>query len=389
MATDPVCGMQVDETEHALKVTHHGKSIYFCSKHCLEKYTKEHGLDADVGLCESCIGVPWHKQRIFRVGALMLAIVLISYTVPQLRPLYENIIEYTWIVGWAVLLGLFLGGLIDYFIPREYISKMLSKKEKKTIVHSVVLGFLMSACSHGILALAIQLYKKGASIPSVIAFLMAAPWANFAYTVLLFSLFGAKSLYIIFAAILIALTTGFAYQMLDNKGLIEANPNTTKIDKGFSIRKDARKRIKAYEYKKGDLMKTAKGVASGSWNLATMIVWWIMIGILAASVIGAYVPGHIFMEYAGPTAFGLMVTLIVATIIEVCSEGSSPIAFEIFRQTGAFGNSFVFLMAGVATDYTEIGLLWTNIGKKTALWLPAIAGPQIIVLGYLFNVLVV
>ena len=82
---------------------------------------------------------------------------------------------------------------------------------------------------------------------------------------------------------------------------------------------------------------------------------------------------------------GLGITLIVATIIEVCSEGSAPISFEIFNQTGAFGNSFTFLMAGVATDYTELGLIWSNIGKKAAVWLPIITVPQILILGYLFN----
>jgi uncharacterized membrane protein YraQ (UPF0718 family) len=92
------------------------------------------------------------------------------------------------------------------------------------------------------------------------------------------------------------------------------------------------------------------------------------------------------MEYMGATTLGLIVTLFFATIIEVCSEGSSPLAFEIFNQTGAFGNSFTFLMAGVATDYTEIGLIWSNIGKKTALFLPIITVPQILVLGFLFNV---
>jgi len=34
------------------------------------------------------------------------------------------------------------------------------------------------------------------------------------------------------------------------------------------------------------------------------------------------------------------VTLIVATIMEVCSEGTAPLAFELYRQTGAFGNAF-------------------------------------------------
>ena len=89
----------------------------------------------------------------------------------------------------------------------------------------------------------------------------------------------------------------------------------------------------------------------------------------------------------GPTFIGMLVTLGVATIIEVCSEGTAPMAFEIFKQTGALGNSFVFLMAGVVTDYTEIGLLWHNVGRKTAIWLPIITVPQVILFGIAANII--
>ena len=112
-----------------------------------------------------------------------------------------------------------------------------------------------------------------------------------------------------------------------------------------------------------------------------------IIGIVLASLAGAYIPVHFFHKFMGPTFFGLIVTLALATIIEVCSEGSSPLAFEIYRQTQALGNSFVFLMAGVATDYTEIGLLWTNVGRRVALWMPVVAVPQIVVIGYLANLI--
>ena len=54
---------------------------------------------------------------------------------------------------------------------------------------------------------------------------------------------------------------------------------------------------------------------------------------------------------------------------------------------GVLGYPFVFLMAVVATDYTEIGLIWSNIGKKTAIWLPIVAVPLILITGYLFNIL--
>ncbi len=130
-----------------------------------------------------------------------------------------------------------------------------------------------------------------------------------------------------------------------------------------------------------------KGIILGSVSLGNMVLWWILIGMGLASLTGAYVPQNIFRQYMGPSLLGLFVTLIIATILEVCSEGTAPLAFEIFRQTGALGNSFVFLMAGVVTDYTEIGLLWTNIGKKTAIWLPVVAVPQVILLGILANII--
>ncbi|MCM8776580.1 MAG: ATPase, partial [Candidatus Omnitrophica bacterium] len=63
----------------------------------------------------------------------------------------------------------------------------------------------------------------------------------------------------------------------------------------------------------------------------------------------------------------------------------APLAFEIYRQTGALGNSYVFLEAGVVTDITEVGLVWSNIGKRTALAMLTFAIPQIVLIGWLFN----
>ena len=371
---DPVCGMKGHIKAHG---------HYFCSQHCVKKYEKEHKIKSCPG-CDIKGGHrPWYKERLYIVGLITIVLLIISYLIPQLNKLFDAFTDYLRLIWWAILLGLFIGGIIDYFVPREYVSKFLSTHKKKSIFYAVIFGFLMSACSHGILAIAIQLYKKGASIPSVIAFLLASPWANLPITILLFGFFGVKALYLVVSAIIIAIITGFIYQLLNKKGKIEKNPHTVKIAKTFSIRKDFKKRFKKYKLSAKDMT----GVLRGTWALAKMVVWWILIGMILAAFARAFVPHEFFMKYMGPTLLGLVVTLVFATIIEVCSEGSSVLAFEIFNQTKAFGNSFTFLMAGVATDYTEIGLIWHNIGRKTALWLPVITVPQILILGYLFNIL--
>ncbi|MBN1870434.1 MAG: permease [Candidatus Omnitrophica bacterium] len=341
--------------------------------------------------CEHCHSQQSRKKvnKTFVVFLALVFAVLISYAVPFLETFRMSLFMYVGSIWWAILLGLVLGGAIDHYVPREYVSGILARSEKKrNIFSAVILGFFMSVCSHGILALAIQLHKKGASTPAVVAFLLASPWANLPLTIMLIGFFGpVKALYIITGAVVIAVITGFIFQFLESKGLIEKNKNSFELDEGFSVKDDFKRRWKAYRWSIDQTKKDIKGIYRGAVSLANMVLWWILVGIGLASLAGAYIPQGFFVQYMGPTAVGLLVTLVAATVMEVCSEGTAPLAFEIFRQTGALGNSFVFLMAGVATDYTEIGLLWHNVGRRTAIWLPVVAVPQVILFGIIANMI--
>ncbi len=317
--------------------------------------------------------IPPINRRLTIIGSVFLAVLLVSFLEP-LTALNESMLSYLGIVWWAVLIGLILGGIIDYFVPDGFVVRALGKRSKITLINAVIAGFLISARSHGILAIAIQLYKKGASVPAVITFLLASPWANLPMTILLFGFFGWKATLFVGGAMLIALISGVLFTALDQLGWIEGPAKDVEAE---NLSWD---RLKNFRLK-----ESIKGVAAGSVSLANMVLWWILIGILAAAIIGAYVPEHWFMQYLGPDFTGMLVTLLFATVLEVCSEGTSPIAFEIFNKTAALGNPFIFLMAGVATDYTEIGLLWTNIGRRTAIWLPIVTVPQILIFATLLN----
>jgi len=360
MPRDPICGMEVNE-DQSLKLTKDDKTYYFCSQSCLKKFAKENNIsDKEVATCLACAKGKWYKNKTLIISLILVLLSLASYTMPILEPFRESLFMYFRRIWWAILLGLVLGGIIDHYIPREYISHILGRQKKTTIFYAVIVGFFMSACSHGILALSIELHKKGASTPAVVAFLLASPWANFPLTIMLIGFFGLKALYIIFCALAIAVISGFIYQFLENKGLIEKNKNIKKLEGEFSLFRDLKERFKTFKLSPGQIAKDIKGIYSGSVSLGNMVLWWILIGMGLASLAAAYVPENIFHNYMGPS---------------------------FYRQTTAFGNAFVFLMAGVVTDYTEIGLLWHNVGRKAALWLPVVAVPQVIVLGYLANLI--
>lgn len=293
---------------------------------------------------------------------------------PPLEALNASLTGYLRLLALPILLGFLLGGAVDYFVPEGFVYRYLGTGRKSSVFYAFFCGFFMSACSHGILALAIELYRKGASTAAVATFLLASPWANLPVTVLLVSFFGWKGILFIATAGFIAIVTGFVFRALESGGLVEKNP--------------ARAAPGDYEWdriRNFSLRASAAGVLRGSLALSNMVLWWIVVGLAAAVLIDVYVPGEFFARYLGPDARGLFLTLGAATLMEVCSEGSSVVALEIYDKVGSFGNPFVFLMAGVVTDYTEIGLLWTAVGKRTALLLPAVTVPQVLFFGFLYN----
>ena len=382
--TDPICGMKGTIPAHG---------HYFCCEHCIKKYEEQNKISESEKYCPSCAvhtKKPWYKERLYIITIITVILVIVSYFITILNPFFDAFLDYLKLIWWAILLGFLIGGIIDYFVPRAYIEKYLSRHRKRSIIYSIIFGFLMSACSHGILAIAIALYKKGASTSSVVAFLLASPWANLPITVLLFGFFGLKAALIVISAIFIALTTGIIFLQLEKRGLVECDKcklgEDVEVLKDFSIIKDIKRRWNNYEFNKKNNIAAIKGTIQGSWALTKMVMWWLIIGMLLAAIARAYIPHELFKQYMGPTFLGLLVTLFFATIIEVCSEGSSPLAFEIYSKSGAFGNSTIFLLSGVITDVTEIGLIWSNIGKKAAIWLPIITVPQALFVGYLFNI---
>jgi uncharacterized membrane protein YraQ (UPF0718 family) len=329
--------------------------------------------------------VRWYTQPKQWVLRVVVPTVAVGAVWPPLRTVALAFWDYFRLTWWAIGLGLLLGGLIERFIPSTYIAKFFNRSSPRTILLAVGLGFVFSGCSHGCLALSMALYKKGAAPAAVIGFLLASPWASLSLTLVMISLFGLKGLVIVLAALAVACATGLLFLRLERQEAIERNPHAVSVDDAFSVAGDIRRRASQYRLTLSRCIEDVKAVARGAWNLADMVVWWLVIGFFLAGVLGTVVPHAVFGRYFGATALGLLLTMALATAIETCSEGSAPLAFELFKHTGALGNSFAFLMGGVVTDVTELGLIWTNLGKKTALWMVVLTLPQVFLLGLLLN----
>ncbi|MET0356472.1 MAG: permease [Cellvibrio sp.] len=284
---------------------------------------------------------------------------------------------------WGVLLGLVFVGLLAG-IPQNLILSVLGKGGSFSgILRATAAGVLLDLCSHGILMVGTKLYQKGASIGQVMAFLIASPWNSFSLTLIMFALIGVKwTLLFIAVSMVIAIISGWIFDRCVDRKILPANPNAFELQKDFKFWPEVRKQWSAINWSLDLVKNIIREGVSGS----RMVLRWLLFGVVLAALIRTFVSVEFFQQWFGPSIIGILFTLIAATVIEVCSEGSTPIAADLLNRAAAPGNAFTFMMAGVSTDYTEILVLKdTTKSWKIALFLPLITLPQIIAVGYMMN----
>jgi len=284
---------------------------------------------------------------------------------------------------WGVTLGILMISALSR-IPREFVMSILgSTKGLNGILRATAAGVLLDLCSHGILMVGAKLYERGASIGQVIAFLVASPWNSFSLTLVLIALIGLKwTLAFIVLSMVIAIIAGLLFDALVKHKVLPDNPSQIQLPENFRFWANAGKALKETTFTPGFI----GGMLKDGIKESRMVMRWILFGVMLASLVRAFLSPETFGTYFGPTLAGLGLTVIIATIMEVCSEGSTPIAADLLTRANAPGNGFAFLMTGVSTDYTEIMVLReTTKSFKIALFLPLITVPQVLIVAWLLN----
>ncbi len=323
-----------------------------------------------------------------------LSLVLVFYLAHWLAPaagpdwvqhLSHGVFDLLNTMWWGVLLGVIFVGFLAR-VPQNLVLAAFGRGGTMNgLWRATLAGVLLDLCSHGILMVGAKLYQKGASLGQVMAFLIASPWNSFSLTLIMVALIGLPwTLAFIFLSLVIALVSGWIFDRLVARGTLPANPNAqgVAIDPDFRFWAEAGHQWRQIDWRpqliSGLLWEGVRG--------SRMVLRWLLFGVLLAALIRTFVSLDTFQTWFGPTLVGLLLTMVAATVIEVCSEGSTPIAADLMTRAAAPGNSFAFMMAGVSTDYTEIMVIRdTTRSWKIALFLPLVTLPQVFLLAVLLN----
>lgn len=95
---------------------------------------------------------------------------------------------------WSILFGVAVTAVIDVFVDKEKMARLLGGRDARTIGVAAATGAASSACTFGAVTIAQALYKKGASAESTFAFALASTNIVFELSILIYVLLGGAIL---------------------------------------------------------------------------------------------------------------------------------------------------------------------------------------------------
>jgi len=97
------------------------------------------------------------------------------------------------------------------------------------------------------------------------------------------------------------------------------------------------------------------------------IFGWILVGILTAAAIQAYIPTDVLNTVLGGPLQSMLLMVLIGIPLYVCAEASTPIAAVLIAGGVNPGAALVLLLVGPATNIGSLGVLHGLLGRRTVI----------------------
>lgn len=284
----------------------------------------------------------------------------------KMQDFFRSLLIVTAQMSPYLLLGFLIAGILHVFVPRTFYRKYLSRDNRLSVLYAALLGIPLPLCSCGVIPTAIGLRNEKASKGAVASFLIATPQTGIDSILATFSVLGLG-----FAIIrpVAALVTGVCGGLLVNRLVREdadegAIASSCRVESGNKVW-----RVLRYAY----------------FDMIQDIGLRLVIGLIVAALIQVVVPDEFFLHFGSSPLLQMLVILVVAVPMYICSTGSIPVAAALIMKGLSPGAALVMLMAGPAVNMASILVVRKALGGRfTAIYLLVIVGFSIL-FGLLVN----
>jgi uncharacterized membrane protein YraQ (UPF0718 family)/YHS domain-containing protein len=255
-----------------------------------------------------------------------------------------------WEVWWALVLGFTISAIVQAWVPRERIERLMSGSGARPVGWATGLGAASSSCSYAAIAIAKSLFQKGASAASALAFQLASTNLVWELGLVLWVLIGWQFTVAEYLGgiVMIVLMTLLLRLFVSRSLEAQAREHAQQADSGHQHHSAAERlpwrqrltSVRAWS----DVAHNFRGDWQMLWKEITL-------GFLLAGFIAQLGNGffeHLFIRNAPaplPTIENVIIGPLIAVISFVCSVGNVPLAAVLWSGGISFGGVLAFLFA--------------------------------------------
>ncbi|KWW29685.1 MAG: permease [bacterium P3] len=267
-----------------------------------------------------------------------------------------------------LLLGFLVAGILHVWVPGRFYSRYLAADDWKSVLRAALLGIPLPLCSCGVVPAAVGLRNEGASKGAVASFLIATPQTGVDSIIATFSLMGMA-----FAVVrpVTALLTAICGGLLVSRFCRNAAASAPVAGAAVPLKQRRRPLWSVLRYALVDMMQ----------NIGPRL----LLGLLLAAFIQVAVPDSFFLQFGSRPLLQMLIMLLIAVPMYVCSTGSIPIAAALLAKGMSPGAALVLLMAGPAVNLGAVLVVRKTMGRRfTGIYLLSITAGAVL-FGLLLN----
>lgn len=256
-----------------------------------------------------------------------------------------------------ILFGVIISSIIQVFVSNERIVKFFPKKNGIGFIVAIFAGFLFPVCDCAIVPIAARLVKKGVPLPTALTFMIAAPIVNPLVIASTFYAFpGQPSIvfFRLFLGILIALAVGMTFLFFSEEKSVTLNSlddimcrcgycGDSTVTNGFAGKVEA-----IFRHAGAEFFEVGR---------------FLIIGAFLSSMVQTLLPKDILSNIGGGNIVSLIIMMLSAFLLSVCSTSDAFIARTFVNQF-PMGAVMGFMIVGPMLDVKNLLMLIGNFKKQ-------------------------
>jgi len=256
-----------------------------------------------------------------------------------------------------ILIGVLVSSIIQVIIPGEKLVSLFPRKTGLGFIAAILAGFLFPVCDCAIVPVAARLVKKGVPLHTAVTFMLAAPLVNplsIASTLYAFPGQPSIAVYRVFLGVAVALAVGVTFWFFPEERKITIDGYTD-----YSCRCGYCMDNTAITGPKGKVEAVFRHAGAEFFQVGRFLI----IGALLSSMVQVMVPKNIFSDIGGGYVVSLLIMMLAAFVLSVCSTSDAFIGRTFINQF-PMGAVMGFMVLGPMLDIKNFLVLLGNFSKR-------------------------